>query len=152
MHFIRRLIFALAPLALTGTASATMVTVTCSTLKGSTESSPRCLPPEASRWPAGQSMTFPGLTGTDLATITDSSVSAPYVGAGNFNNPILTSSMLDITGVGGNFAGNQTTTANATASIAYKFGSTSTPEVSTPVYLVTGLGAILIGLLRRRSR
>jgi hypothetical protein len=101
---------------------------------------------------AGQSKTFSGLTGPGSATIIDTSVFAPYIGAGNFNIPILTSSMLNVTGGGGNFAGSQTTNANATASITYTFGSATVPEVATPVYLVTGFGAILIGLLRRRAR
>jgi hypothetical protein len=102
---------------------------------------------------AGQSKTFSGLTGTGSGTITDTSVFAPYIGAGNFNIPILTSSMLNIIGGGGNFAGSQSTSANATASVTYTFGTTTTvPEVGTPLYLVTGVGAIMLGLLRRRSR
>jgi hypothetical protein len=56
-----------------------------------------------------------------------------------------------ITGGGGNFAGGQSTTGSATASVTYTFGST-VPEVGTPIYLATGLGAILIGLWRRRVR
>ena len=99
----------------------------------------------------GQTRTFSGLSGTDSATITDTSLFAPYTGAGNFNIPVLTSTMLMITGGGGNFAGGQSTTASATATVTYTFGST-VPEVGTPIYLATGFGAILIGLWRRRSR
>jgi hypothetical protein len=100
---------------------------------------------------AGQTRTFSGLSGTGAATITDNSVLAPYIGVGNFNVPVLTATMLMITGGGGNFGGSQSTTANATASVTYTFGST-VPEIGTPIYLATGLGAILLGLLRRRSR
>jgi hypothetical protein len=99
----------------------------------------------------GQTRTFSGLSGTDFATITDTSLFAPYTGAGNFNIPVLTSTMLMITGGGGNFAGGQSTTGSATATVTYTFGST-VPEVGTPIYLATGLGAILIGLWRRRVR
>jgi hypothetical protein len=215
MHAIWKFLFMLAPIALAGTASATIMTVTCSTLNGPTELNNNIVCPQfnglnlqsiaitinggisgsitltnnasitetgsgtttsqfivgplsgftivsplfaamfttgSQSLTAGQSKTFPGLTGTNSAMITDNSVFAPYIGPGNFNIPILTSSMLEIMGGGGNFAGSQTTTANATASVAYTFGSTTTPEVSTPVYLVTGFGAILIGLLRRRYR
>jgi len=98
---------------------------------------------------AGQSKTFSALTGTGTDMITDNSVFAPYTGAGNFDIPVLTATMLMITGGGGNFAGSQTTTANATATVTYTFGS-NVPEVATPVYLATGLGAIALGLLRRR--
>jgi hypothetical protein len=213
MHAIKKILLVLSPMALAGTASATIMTVTCSTLSGPTELNGSLVCPQfnglnlqniaitidgsisgsitltnnasitetgsgttssqfmvgplsgfaiasplfaamfttgSQSLTAGQNKTFPGLTGTGSATITDTSVFAPYLGAGSFNIPILTSSMLDITGGGGNFAGSQTTTGSATASITYTFGSTTTPEVSTPVYLVTGLGAILIGLLRRR--
>jgi hypothetical protein len=215
MRSISRIILMLAPIALAGTASATIMTVTCSTLNGPTELNGNLVCPQfnglnlqsiaitinggisglitltnnasitetgsgtttsqfmvgplsgftiisplfaamfttgSQSLTAGQSKTFPGLTGTGSGLINDTSVFAPYVGVGNFNIPILTSSMLDILGGGGNFAGSQTTTANATASVAYTFGSTTTPEISTPVYLVTGFGAILIGLLRRRYR
>ena len=99
---------------------------------------------------AGQSKTFSGLTGTGTAAITDNSVLAPYTGAGNFNIPVVTATMLSITGGGGNFGGSQSTTANATATVTYTFGGSSVPEVATPIYLVTGLGAICLGLLRRR--
>ena len=99
---------------------------------------------------AGQSKTFSGLTGTGMATATDTTVLSPYEGAGNFMVPVLTSTGLMITGGGGNFAGSQSTNAQATASIVYTFGAT-VPEVSTLGYLSTGLGAILVGLWRRRS-
>jgi hypothetical protein len=99
----------------------------------------------------GRTRTFSGLSGTDSATITDTTLFTPYTGAGNFNIPVLTSTMLMITGGGGNFAGGQSTTGSATASVTYTFGST-VPEVGTPIYLATGLGAILIGLWRRRVR
>lgn len=98
---------------------------------------------------AGQSKTFSGLTGMGSGMITDNSVLAPYTGAGNFDIPVLTASMLMVTGGGGNFAGSQTTTASATATVTYTFGS-NVPEVATPIYLATGLGAIALGLLRRR--
>jgi hypothetical protein len=215
MRSITKLILTLAPIALAGTASATIMTVTCSTLNGPTELSGNVVCPQFNglnlqsisialsggisgsitltnlasvaetgtgtttsaftvgpltgfsilaplftamfttgpqSLTAGQSKPFSGLTGTGSATITDASVFAPYVGIGNFNIPILTSSMLDVTGGGGNFAGGQSTSGNATASVTYTFGSATVPEVGTPVYLVTGFGAILIGLLRRRSR
>jgi hypothetical protein len=100
---------------------------------------------------AGQTRTFSGLTGTGAGTITDSSVLAPYTGLGNFNIPVLTATMLMVTGGGGNFGGSQSTTANATATVTYTFGS-SVPEIGTTTYLTTGLGAILLGLWRRRSR
>ena len=213
MHAIRKILFALAPVALAGSASATIMTVTCSTLNGPTELNSPLVCPQfnglnlqniaititggisgsitltnnasvtetgsgtttsqftvgslngftfasplfaamfttgTQSLAAGQSKTSAGLTGTNSATITDNTVFAPYVGAGNFNIPISTSSMLEIMGGGGNFAGSQTTTANATASVAYTFGTTTVPEAGTPVYLVTGVGAILVGLLRRR--
>jgi hypothetical protein len=35
--------------------------------------------------------------------------------------------------------------------VTYTFGST-VPEIGTPIYLATGLGAILLGLWRRRPR
>ena len=101
---------------------------------------------------AGQSKTFSALSGTGGASITDSTVFAPYTGAGSFNIPVSTATMLNITGGGGNFGGSQSTSANATASVTYTFGTTTVPEMGTPVYLVTGLGAILLGLLRRRSQ
>ena len=100
---------------------------------------------------AGQTRTFSGLTGTAAGTINDNSVLAPYTGVGTFLIPLSTSTMLMITGGGGNFAGGQSTSANATATVTYTFGST-VPEVGTPLYLATGLGAILIGLWRRRAR
>ena len=215
MRTISKLMFMLAPFALAATASATIMTVTCSTLNGPTELNGNLSCPQFNglnlqsisialsggisgsitltnnasvtetgtgtttsaftvgpltgfsilaplftamfttgpqSLTAGQSKTFSGLTGPGSATIIDTSVFAPYIGAGNFNIPILTSSMLNVTGGGGNFAGSQTTNANATASITYTFGSATVPEVATPVYLVTGFGAILIGLLRRRAR
>ena len=214
MHAICKFLLMLAPIALAETASATIMTVVCSTINGPTELNGNLVCPQFNglnlqsiaititggisgsitltnnasvtetgsgtttsqfmvgslsgftiisplfaamvstgnqSLTAGQTKTFAGLTGTGSAMNMDTSVFAPYMGAGNFNIPILTSSMLDITGGGGNFAGSQTTTANATASVAYTFGSTTVPEVGTPVYLVTGVGAILIGLLRRRS-
>jgi len=214
MRSITKLIFMLAPLALSGTASATIMTVTCSTLNGPTELNGNVVCPQFNGLnlqniaitinggisgsitltnnasvaetgsgtttsafmvgplggftlasplfaamfstgtlsvAAGQSQTSSGLTGTGSATITDTSVFAPYTGAGSFNIPILTSSMLNITGGGGNFAGSQSTSGSATASVAYTFGTTTTvPEIGTPLYLVTGVGAILVGLLRRR--
>ena len=216
MRPISKLILMLATLALAGTASATIMTVTCSTLNGPTELNSNIVCPQfngsnlqniaitisggisgsitlmnnasvaetgsgttTSRFMVGplggftlanplfaamfttgtlslaavQSQTSNALTGTGSATITDNSVFVPYTGAGNFNIPISTSTMLNITGGGGNFAGGQSTSANATASVAYTFGTiTAIPEVGTPLYLVTGVGAILIGLLRRRSR
>jgi hypothetical protein len=216
MRSIPKLIFMLASLALASTASATIMTVTCSTLNGPTELNSNVVCPQFNglnlqniaitisggisgsitltnnasvaesgagtttsqfmvgslggftlanplfaamfttgtlSLAAGQSKASSGLTGTGSATITDTSVFAPYTGAGSFNIPISTSTMLNITGGGGNFAGGQSTSANATASVAYTFGTTTTvPEVGTPLYLVTGVGAILIGLLRRRSR
>jgi hypothetical protein len=77
-------------------------------------------------------------------------VLAPYIGVGNFNIPVLTATMLMITGGGGNFGGSQSTTASATASVTYTFGGSTVPEIGTPIYLATGLGAILLGMLRRR--
>jgi len=100
---------------------------------------------------AGQSKTFSGLSGMGMATITDNSVFGPYEGAGNFMIPVSTLTGLTITGGGGNFAGGQSTSASATASVVYTFAS-GVPEVGTITYLSTGLGAIVLGLLRRRSR
>jgi len=100
----------------------------------------------------GQTKTFSGLSGTGSATITDTGLFAPYTGAGNFNIPVLTGSMLTISGGGGNFAGSQSTTGTATATVTYTFASTTVPEIGTPIYLATGLGSILIGLWRRRPR
>jgi len=101
---------------------------------------------------AGQSKTFSGLSGNGSDIITDSTVFAPYTGAGSFNIAVSTATMLNISGGGGNFGGSQSTSANATATVTYTFGSTTVPEMATPVYLLTGLGAILIGLVRRRIR
>ena len=214
MRSICKFIFMLAPLALTATASATMITVTCSTISGPTELNGNVVCPQfnglnlqniaitinggisgsialtnnatvsetgsgttnsqfsigpllgfsilsplfsstfttgSQSLTAGQTKTFSGLSGTGSATITDNSVFAPYTGAGNFNIPVSTSTMLNITGGGGNFAGSQSTSGNATASVTYTFAASTVPEVGTPIYLATGLGAILVGLLRRRS-
>jgi hypothetical protein len=214
MRSASKLIGVLATLAFAGTASATIMTVTCSTLSGLTEINGNVVCPQFSglglqsvaitvdgtisgsitltnngtatqtgegtttsgfmvcpltgfiianplfsatfntglqSLTPGQTRTFSGLSGTDFATITDTSLFAPYTGAGNFNIPVLTSTMLMITGGGGNFAGGQSTTGSATATVTYTFGST-VPEVGTPIYLATGLGAILIGLWRRRVR
>jgi hypothetical protein len=214
MHSTTKLFFLLTTLAFTGTASASTMLVTCSTLNGPTELSGNLVCPQFSglnlqgisitlnggingsitltnnasvietgsgtttsqftvgpltgfsilaplfssmfttgsqSLTAGQTKTFSGLSGTGTATITDTSLFAPYTGAGNFNIPVSTSTMLNITGGGGNFAGGQSTTANATASVTYTFGTSSAPEIGTPLYLATGLGAILIGLWRRRS-
>lgn len=100
---------------------------------------------------AGQTRTFSGLSGSGFATITDTSLFAPYTGAGNFDIPVLTATMLNVTGGGGNIASGQSTTGTATATVTYTFGST-VPEIGTPIYLATGLGAILLGLWRRRPR
>ena len=214
MRSVSKLIAVLAALAFAGTASATIMTVTCSTLSGPTEINGSVVCPQFSglglqsvaitvdgtisgsitltnngtatqtgegtttsgfmigplsgfiianplfsatfntglqSLTPGQTRTFTDLNGTDSATITDTSLFTPYTGAGNFNIPVLTSTMLMITGGGGNFAGGQSTTGSATATVTYTFGST-VPEVGTPIYLATGLGAILIGLWRRRVR
>jgi hypothetical protein len=214
MRFVSKLIVAIAALAFAGAASATTMTVTCSTLNGPTEISGNVVCPQFSglgllsvaitvdgtiggsitltnnatatetgegmttssfmvgpltgfsianplfsatfntglqSLTPGQTRTFSGLSGTGSATITDTSAFAPYSGAGNFDIPLLTATMLMITGGGGNFAGGQSTTGTATATVTYTFGST-VPEVGTPIYLATGLGAILLGLWRRRSR
>lgn len=101
---------------------------------------------------AGQSKTSSGLTGSGTATINDTTVFTPYTGAGHFNVPVSTLTGLMITGGGGNFGGSQTTTAEASATVTYTSGPvTGVPEVNTIGYLSIGLGAILIGLLRRRQ-
>ena len=100
----------------------------------------------------GQSKTSSGLAGSGTASINDTTVFAPYTGAGNFSIPVATATMLNISGGGGNFAGSQTTNGQATASVTYTFAGATVPEVSTPIYLITGLGALVIGLWRRRSR
>jgi len=214
MRSVTRLIFILATLAFAGTASATIMTVTCSTLNGPTEINGAVVCPQfnglnlqsiaitvngsisgsitltnaatitetgegtttsgfmvgplagftiatplflatfntgTQTLTAGQSKTFSGLTGPGTGTTIDTTVFAPYTGAGNFNVPVSTSTMLMITGGGGNFSGGQSTSATATATVTYTFGN-SVPEAATPMYLATGLGAILIGLWRRRKR
>jgi hypothetical protein len=214
MRSVSKLIIAISALAFAGTASATIMTVTCSTLNGPTEINGNVVCPQFSglglqsvaitvdgtisgsisltnnasntqtgegtttsgfmvgpltgfiianplfsatfntglqSLTAGQNKAFSGLSGTGSATITDTSVFAPYTGAGSFDIPVLTSTMLMITGGGGNFAGSQSTTGSATATVTYTFGSTA-PEIGTPIYLATGLGAILLGLWRRRAR
>ena len=101
---------------------------------------------------AGQTKTFSGLTGSGTATINDTTVLAPYIGSSTFSVPVSTSTGLMVTGGGGNFASSQTTSASATASVVYTFGTiNAVPEVSTLAYLGAGFGAILLGLLRRRS-
>lgn len=100
---------------------------------------------------AGQSRTSSGLSGSGSATINDTTVLAPYTGSGNFNIAVSTLTSLMITGGGGNFGGSQSTSARASATVTYTFGpSTGVPEANTIGYLATGLGAIVIGLFRRR--
>jgi hypothetical protein len=180
MRSVSKLIVGIAALAFAGTASATIMTVTCSTLNGPTEINSDVVCPQFSglgllsvaitvdgtisgsitltnngtatqtgegtttsgfmigpltgfiianplfsatfntglqSLTPGQTKTFSGLSGTGSATITDTSVLAPYTGAGNFDIPVLTASMLTITGGGGNFAGAQSTTGTATATV-----------------------------------
>jgi len=214
MRSVSKLIVAIGALAFAGTASATTMTVTCSTLNGPTELNGNVVCPQFSglgllsvaitvdgtvsgsitltnngtatqiaegtttsgfmvgpltgfiianplfsatfntgsqSLTAGQTRTFSGLSGSGFATITDNSLFAPYTGTGNFDIPVLTATMLNVTGGGGNIASGQSTTGTATATVTYTFGST-VPEIGTPIYLATGLGAILLGLWRRRPR
>jgi hypothetical protein len=94
-----------------------------------------------------QTLTVSGLSGSGSGTILDTTVFAPYEGAGFFNIGVSTLTELAITGGGGNISAAQATSANGTATVTYTF-NTNVPEPATLALL--GLGLAALGFVRRR--
>src|SRR5208337_1518755 len=87
----------------------------------------------------GQSKTFSGMVGTGSADLgTDTTVLAPYIGAGTFNIDVSTLTGLTVSGGGGQIGASQSTNANATAEVTYT-ATTSTPEPVTASLIGLGL-------------
>jgi hypothetical protein len=98
----------------------------------------------------GQTETFSGLTsGTNTKDLgTDTTVLAPYTGAGTFDIGVSTLTSFSLIGGGGQIVGAQSTNADATATVTYTT-STSTPEPVTASLI--GVGLCGLGLLARRK-
>jgi len=94
--------------------------------------------------------TVGGLSAPGNGTLGDNTtVFAPYLGAGNFTIPVTTSTGLGISGGGGNFGGSQSTNADATAVVTFTYAPTvAAPEPAT--ISLFGLGLLGFGFLVRR--
>jgi hypothetical protein len=99
---------------------------------------------------AGQTKTFPGLSATGNGTLgNDTTIFAPYTGAGTFNVPVSTSTFFSSGGTGGSFSAAQSSSANSTAVVTYTYGpAAATPEPTTISLL--GLGLIGFGFVARK--
>src|SRR5215472_8552253 len=98
---------------------------------------------------AGQSKTFAGLSGTGSDNLgTDTTVLAPYTGAGTFNIAVSTLTALAVSGGGGQVASAQSTSANGTATVTYNSAMTGVPEPGTLAMI--GLGILGLAFVSRR--
>ena len=96
----------------------------------------------------GQTISFPGLSNSQTGSLgVNTTTFAPYSGAGNFLIPVSTLSGIGVTGGGGQFAAGQATQAAASAVVTYTYSTI--PEPST--FVMLGLGACLLGFVRRRK-
>jgi hypothetical protein len=98
---------------------------------------------------AGQAVTFAGLSGSgggDLGT--DSTILAPYIGAGNFNVGLSTLTNLSVTGGGGQVASSQSTNATGSVVVVYTYTESTVPEPTT-ISLI-GLGLLGFSLVTRK--
>ena len=99
----------------------------------------------------GQTLTIQGLTGSGNATIVDTTIFSPYIGAGNFSIPISTDTLVQFGG-GGHIVSSQTTSASATAVVTYDLAPTTAPEPGSILLLSTGLAAVLATRRRGAAR
>jgi PEP-CTERM motif len=92
--------------------------------------------------------TFPGLSGSGTATVTNTTSFVPYIGLGTFSFPVSTLSGLLISGGGGNFGGAQSTMATAKAEVTYVYSAGTVPEPATT--MLAGGALLFLGLSSRR--
>lgn len=90
------------------------------------------------------------VTGTQVATYSNTADFVPYVGAGTFNVNVGTQTFLLLSFGGGNVGASQLTQARAAAEVSYEYRELSTvPEPTTLALLGTGL---LGATIRRRRK
>jgi hypothetical protein len=98
---------------------------------------------------AGQVATFAGLSGSGSGNLgTDSTILAPYIGAGTFNIGLSTLTDLSVIGGGGQIASSQSTNAHGTAEVTYTYATSTVPEPTTMSLM--GLGLLGFGLVTRK--
>jgi hypothetical protein len=98
---------------------------------------------------AGASQVFP-VAGSNSGSVVNTTVFAPYIGAGSFDIPVSTQTLLLLGFGGGNVQAIQQTNARADARITYEYDTiTNIPEPTTLALLGTGL---LGAALRRRRK